>query len=148
MVLNAALSNPKIKGLRMVLEQQDAVQWLQDKLEVNFISGSELLEIALKGDQPTQLADLVNAIKDSYLGEVVDVEAKRRTRRHDYLKKLKEQFNESMKGQRANLRKLAETVGSDDRQTLAMKQQFALEHLAQVRHELLDVQSQKRKAEA
>jgi capsular exopolysaccharide synthesis family protein len=46
------------------------------------------------------------------------------------------------------LRTLAETVGSDDSQTLAMQQQFAIEHLAAVRKELLDVQSQKRKLEA
>jgi hypothetical protein len=50
--------------------------------------------------------------------------------------------------QRESLRKRAEAAGSDDRQTLALKQQFALESLAHIRKELLEVQSQKRKAQA
>ena len=39
-------------------------------------------------------------------------------------------------------------MGSDDRQTLAFRQQIAMEHQAYVRKELLEVQSQKRKAQA
>jgi hypothetical protein len=49
---------------------------------------------------------------------------------------------------RESLRKRAEAVGSDDRQTRALKQQVAIENLAHIRKELLEVQSQKRKAQA
>jgi hypothetical protein len=50
--------------------------------------------------------------------------------------------------QRESLRKRAEAAGSDDRQTRAIRQQFAIENLAHIRKELLEVQSQKRKAQA
>ena len=64
------------------------------------------------------------------------------------LKKIKENYGEMLKERREHLRKLAETVGSDDRQTLALRQQYAMEHLAYISKDLLEVQSQKRKAEA
>ncbi|MFI5454480.1 MAG: M56 family metallopeptidase [Isosphaerales bacterium] len=66
----------------------------------------------------------------------------------DKVEKLKEQYGELLKERRTNLRKLAQTVGSDDRQTLAYRQQIAMEHLAYVRKDLEDVQSQKRKVQA
>jgi capsular exopolysaccharide synthesis family protein len=94
------------------------------------------------------VADLVNAVKNAYLEEVVNVDHKKRTERLDMLRKLKESYAETMKIHRQNLKKLAERAGSDDRQTLALKQQFAMEHLDHVKKELLEIQSQKRKAQA
>ncbi len=42
----------------------------------------------------------------------------------------------------------AEMIGSGDRETIALKQQLAMEHLAHIRRDLLKVQSDKRKLEA
>ena len=53
-----------------------------------------------------------------------------------------------LKERRETLRKLAETVGSDDQQTIAYRQQFAMEHQQHLRKELLDIQSQKRRLQA
>ena len=53
-----------------------------------------------------------------------------------------------MKAKRENIRKLAQQAGSDDRQTLVLQKQFAMEHLASLRKELSEIESQKRKAEA
>jgi beta-lactamase regulating signal transducer with metallopeptidase domain len=60
----------------------------------------------------------------------------------------KSETEQATKERNESLRKLAVAVGSDDRQTLALKQQFAMEHLATIHKELLDVQSQKRQAQA
>ena len=130
----------------MVREQVDPIVWLQENLKVEFLAGSEVMEISLSGDNPEELAGIVNAVKKAYMEEVVNVDIKERTERHDKLKKIKEQYGEMLKERRETLRKLAETVGSDDRETLALRQQYAMEHLAYVRKDLLDVQSQKRKA--
>ena len=46
------------------------------------------------------------------------------------------------------LRTLAQRAGSDDRQTLVLKQQYAIELGTAVRKDLREVQSQKRKLEA
>jgi hypothetical protein len=67
--------------------------------------------------------------------------------RREHLMKLRATYADLLKKREA-LRKLAETVGSDDRQTLALRQQYAMEHLHYLQTELLGVRSQKRKLEA
>jgi capsular exopolysaccharide synthesis family protein len=148
LALNAALQEKAVSKYRMVREQIDPIFWLQENLKVEFLAGSEVMEISLTGDFPEELAGIVNAVKKAYIEEVVNVDLKRRLERYDKLKGLKEQYAGWLKERRDTLRKLAETVGSDDRETLAKRQQFAMEHLDHVRKDLLEVQSQKRKVEA
>lgn len=136
LVLNTALGEAGVTKYRMLRELEDPIKWLQDKLELRFAGDSELMEIALSGEFPEELAGLVIAIKKAYMEEVVNVEQKRRLERLDMLRKLSKQYAETLNGRRETQRKLAESAGSDDRQTLAMQQQFALEHLAAVRKEL------------
>jgi len=148
LALNASLRDQEVRKYRMVRRQVDPIAWLQETLKVEFIAASEVMEISLSGEDPQELAGIVNAVKKAYMDEVVDADTKRRTTRHDQLKELKLQYTEWLKERRDTLRKLAETVGSDDRQTLALRQQYAMEHLANVRRDLLEVQSQKRKVQA
>ncbi len=148
LVLNAALQQEGVARYALIRSEPDPPKYLQEKLEVGFVGESELMEIALSGDDPKELAGLVNAIKKAYMDEVVDVELKGRTARYDHLTKLEKEYNDLLKGRRETLRKLAETVGSDNRTTLAMKQQYALESVASIRNELLEVQSKKRRLEA
>ena len=82
------------------------------------------------------------------MDEIVNRESRLRTSRLDTLKKLSKTYTEMMKTKRENIRKLAQQAGSDDRQTLVLQKQFAMEHLASLRKELSEIESQKRKAEA
>ena len=148
MVLNAAIRDEKVENFRSSGDEEDPIKWLQENLRVEFISGSEIMEISLTGNNPAELAGLVNAVKKAYMEEVVNVDIKRRADRFAMLKKIKQTLGDMLKERRESQRKLAETVGSDDRRTQAVKQQYALDHLAALRSELLDVQSQKRKAES
>jgi capsular exopolysaccharide synthesis family protein len=154
LVLNAALQQKgsggiPIKQFRMIREKEpDALRWLQENIDVSFEPGSELLNICFSGDYPQEVSDLVNAVKNAYLEEVVNVDHKRRSERLDMLRKLKDSYANTILIHRQDLKKLAEQAGSDDRQTLALKQQFAMEHLDHVKKELLEIQSQKRKLQA
>ena len=153
LALNAALRDKDDEGNEiikypMLRQQIDPIFWLQENLKVDFLAGSEVMEISLSGESPQELAGIVNAVKKAYVEEVVNVDIKARGVRHEKLKKIKKQYEDSLAERRANLRHLAEAVGSQDHETLELRQQYELEHLAHVRNELLEVQSQKRKAEA
>jgi capsular exopolysaccharide synthesis family protein len=148
LVLNATLGDANAKKSRMIREQKDPIAWLKEKLGVEFVAGSELMEISLSGEDPEEIARLVNAVKQAYIDEVVNVDVKRRTERHDKLNKLKQTYTDILKDRRENLRQLAKKVGSDDRPTLALRQQLAMEHQQRLRAELQDILAQKRKAEA
>ena len=109
-------ADPKVANCRMLLKQVDPLQWLADKLKVEFVDGGEVMEISLAGDDPQELVSIVNAVKKSYMDEVVNVDAKRRRARHDYLKKLRQTYADRLKVKRETMRKKAETIGSEDRQ--------------------------------
>ena len=100
LVINVALLDGNVSKYRMVREQSDPIAWLQDNLEVEFVGDSEVMEIALSGDDPVELAGLVNAVKKAYMGEVVNVDTRRRSDRHEQLKKIKEKYQEILKERR------------------------------------------------
>ena len=147
LVLNAALRQPDLGKLEVVRRQVDPVDWLEEGTKVNFPGGSEILEISMSGDDPDALTAAVNAVSNAYVTEVVDVEHGDRLRRHDMLKRLWIKYQDNLKDQRDRLRKLAEAVGSDDKHTLTLKQQYELERHALTQRDLMQVQSELRRAQ-
>ena len=71
-------------------------------LKVEFVAGSEVMEISLSGDDPEEIAGIVNAVKKAYMDEVVNVDTNRRKARHDQLKAIKENYTEILKERREN----------------------------------------------
>ncbi len=147
-VINTALQQRGISELKMIREQERPAEWLAGNLQAEFLQGTEVMQISLDGKNPEELARLVNAVTNTYIEEVANGDLKRRRERRELLKKLSEKKFADMKGRRDALRTLAQRAGSDDRQTLVLKQQYAIELGTAVRRELQEVQSQKRKLEA
>ncbi|MBY0522438.1 MAG: polysaccharide biosynthesis tyrosine autokinase [Gemmataceae bacterium] len=144
-VLNAALREPKVADLQMVRTRPDAAEWLAKELKVDSTLGPEVLRISLSGDQPGDVAAIVNAIADAYLREIVNKERNGQQTRVDRLKEIYGQYDENLRTRRQTLRKLAEAAGSGDQSTLAVKQRYALEQLALSQRELMELQSQLRR---
>lgn len=139
LVLAAALARPGIAGLETVRAQADPVDWLETQIEAEFQAGSELMRVSAAGDRPRDLAAIINAVADSYLDEILSKDHNERAAASAKLKALLDEYNDKLSRQRSQLRKLAESVGSDDKQTLAMKQQIAVQQLAQEQSEVLRV---------
>src|SRR5271157_2097781 len=147
-VINAALQQRGINDLKMIREQARPADWLAENLQAQFLSGTEVLQISLDGKYPEDLARLVNAVTNTYIEEVANGDLKRRVQRRELLKKLSNTKFAELKNRRDALRTLAQKAGSDDRQTLVLKQQYAIELGTDVRRDLREVQSEKRKLEA
>ena len=147
-VINAALEQRGINELKMIREQARPADWLVENLQAQFLQGTEVLQISLDGKYPEELARLVNAVTNTYIEEVANGDLKRRVQRRELLKKLSNAKFAELKNRRDALRTLAQKAGSDDRQTLVLKQQYAIELGTDVRKDLREVQAQKRKLEA
>ena len=147
-VINAALEQRGINELKMIREQARPADWLAENLQAQFLQGSEVLQISLDGKYPEELARLVNAVTNTYIEEVANGDLKRRVQRRELLKKLSNAKFAELKSRRDALRTLAQKAGSDDRQTLVLKQQYAIELGTDVRKDLRNIQAQKRKLEA
>ncbi|MHC5541237.1 polysaccharide biosynthesis tyrosine autokinase, partial [Singulisphaera rosea] len=148
LVLEAALRKPEVDRLPTIRGEVGALEWLEHDLEVDFPNGSEILVIGLKGDHPEDLAILVNAVADSYLQTVHELEHKTRIARLEKLKKLYETYQRELESKRKGLRDLAESAGANDRDTLAVKQQLGLEELSNIREERSKLRAELREAES
>jgi succinoglycan biosynthesis transport protein ExoP len=146
LVLNAVLQNPKVTDLRLIQRQRYAREWLQKKLEVDFSIGPEVLRIALAGDDPEEVAVIVNAVVDSYLQQFVHLDDNKRRERLALLKKYQKEWEEDLQGKRAGLKEQNGEVKNPG--VAALKQHFALERLGAEEKELLQYQSELRRVEA
>jgi capsular exopolysaccharide synthesis family protein len=148
LVLNAALRQPQVAGLGMLQGLEDPLDWLGKELEVNYVNGSDILRIALKGQDPRESAIIVNAVMDAYLREVVAVEESRRLKRLEQLQEIYNTYQANLSSSRRVLRELAEQAGATDPTTLEYKQRLELERHSMAEKELMQYRSELRKARA
>jgi polysaccharide biosynthesis transport protein len=145
-VLNAALNDPKVSKLPIVRNQADPVLWLERQIQADF--QGEVFRVSMSGEEPKDLAVLVNAVKDAYVKHVGAQESKDRSDRRDELKKIYDDYEKNLEQKRRELKKLTQKVGSNDKQTVQYAQQLALESLSAVRRELISIQGELRRAKA
>jgi hypothetical protein len=115
-VLNKALLPREVSALASIKQQGDPIAWLQQNLETTNLKDSEVLQVSLgahSGVSKQDQATIVNAVVKAYTEEVANQYTQQRSARLDNLARLKEQYGEMLKERRSNLRKLAESLGSD-----------------------------------
>ena len=137
-VLAAALRKPEVANLSMIKATARPVEMLEKKIEVGS-PATEFIRISLSGDNPEELAVLVNAVNDAYLTEIVYADETRRRERRTNLEKINSDIEGKLRKKREAMRKLAEVLHTGDSQALTVKQQMAVEYFAQLRKEYTQV---------
>ncbi len=134
-VLNAALRRPGVGELSIVRQQKYPVEWLEKVLVIDTYNSPEILRLSIAGDEPQELATLVNAVKDAYLEEVVLAKRKQRIARLADLERIYQDTEKKVRQREERIASLAKQLGSGDSKALTIKQQMALEYIAQLRRE-------------
>lgn len=134
-VLIRALGKPEVLNLE-VQNERDPVSWLARNIKVDFPGNAELMQISLKADDKQEAAALVNAVVDAYTKEIVDVEQGDRRKRLDELEKIRSEKETELRAKQSDLKGLIKQVGSEERETLTMQQQIALQTFGVIRQEL------------
>lgn len=130
-VLTSALRNiPNCPVLKL---QDDPVRWLSRTLQTDTAQNSELVSVSLSAPDGSQAAEIVQAVVDAYMNDVVDKERKDRERRLQELTDVYTQKEIEMRSKRTELKKLAEQLGSGDMGALSLKQQLALQQFGETR---------------
>ncbi|QDV39693.1 polysaccharide biosynthesis tyrosine autokinase [Tautonia plasticadhaerens] len=146
-VLEAALKKSGIGSLEMVRSRTDPVAWLRERLRTEF-GNSEILTISMSGGNPEAVATVVNAVTEAYLEQIVRQEEQERVERLERLEQLFEKYQEELRAKREDYREQAQSAGASDQKGSALRQQMVAEHLGQSRRELVQLQSEIRKARA
>ncbi len=139
-VLNAALRRPGISNLESLRDEKDQVTWLTRRIEVAAPSESEVVQIRMRGENPREIQQLVNAVTQAYLSDVVNKERTERLARRDMLEK---KYKENMAEVRTRLEtfnNLARSLGTRDSAEVSTQRSLLLDHLGTLRAQLTQLQ--------
>lgn len=96
-VLRPALNHSKIGNTETLRRYDDPVRWLEENIQVEFSENSEYVKISLTGDNPQELADIVNAVTDAYIREVVQKDKAVASSRIEALDEIRKSFEGILK---------------------------------------------------
>jgi len=148
-VLESVVDKPHVKHLRPIVEatkQGGPITWLERELQADYTG--EILNISIIGSRPEGLAALVNAVADSYIKEVVNVESVERRRRYERLKGIYEEYQAKLKQKHEVLDELARRIGSADKSNVRLAHALVLENQAMMQRELMRLKMERRAAES
>ncbi len=104
MVLLNAVKSLEKQDLQM-LRNPGVDKWLETALKTDFLLGPEMMRVTLSGDNPQEVAALLNAVVDSFVSESKQLELDRRQETLRLLRNKKQVIEESYWEKKNTLRK-------------------------------------------
>jgi capsular exopolysaccharide synthesis family protein len=135
-VLTSALRRPGISSLATFSDEDDPVGWLMRNVQVSAPMESEVVQVRLRGENSKEVTQIVNAVTQAYLNDVVNKEKTERLQRRDTLER---KYKENMAEVRANLdtyHNLAKSLGTSDSAEVATQRALLLDHLGTLRAQI------------
>jgi capsular exopolysaccharide synthesis family protein len=126
-VLNSALQRKEVLNLPLVTQQVDQLGWLQKIVTVTFPDDAEIMNVSVRCEDQRTAEILVEAVVEVYRREVVDADRDEKMRRITSLIKAETETKDDLKQKRADLRRLADALGTTDSETLTLAQKNTLE---------------------
>ncbi|MBX3415394.1 MAG: polysaccharide biosynthesis tyrosine autokinase [Pirellulales bacterium] len=128
LVLIAAVRT--IADLPLIKSHRDPVQFLKDELNVDFPGDSELMRISLRGEDPTQLVQIVKAVSNAYVNEVVDRDRMQKSKNYDLLLQTSETLRQQIHREQENYKRLCELLGTTSQDVVETEQKLLHEQLS------------------
>jgi uncharacterized protein involved in exopolysaccharide biosynthesis len=128
-VLTSAIRRPGISALATLTEEEDPVGYLVRNVQVSAPMESEVVQVRMRGEDAKEVTQIVNAVTNAYLTDVVNKEKSERLQRRDTLER---KYKENMAEVRANLdtyNNLAKSLGTIDSAEVATQRSLLLDHL-------------------
>ncbi len=140
MVLNAALRDPAVAALELDKRLPDPIAWLEKNIHANY--RGEVLQIAMDGPEPDELAVVVNAVTDAYIEEVVNVEANQRRVGYETLQGLSQTYQDRLQEKKKQLKSQTEQLGANSETSVQFTQELAIERREMAKNELLQLEKE------
>ncbi len=126
-VLEDALNKEGIATLPMLRSEKEPRRFLEDEVMVVAPPDSELLQIKMRGKDPKQLVMIVNAVKDSYIDNVVEKENRENQNKLQLFQSGLNELKSDISHKRDQLIELQKKTNSADQENV----KFQLEQMRQ-----------------
>ena len=141
LVLTSALRRPGVADLKTLQnEKHDQVGWLARYIQVSAPMESEVLQVRLRGESAGDVTQIVNAVTQSYLSDVVNKEKADRLERRDTIQRQYKQNMTEVRRRRDQYNNLAKTLGASDSIEVATQRSLLLDHVGTLRAQLTSMQ--------
>ena len=141
LVLLSALRRPGIAELKTLQdEKEDQAGWLARSIQVTAPMESEVIQVRLRGESPSDVTQIVNAVTQAYIGDVVNKEKAARLERRDTIQRQYKQNMTEVRRRRDEYNNLAKTLGANDSIEVATQRSLLLDHLGTLRAQLTSLQ--------
>ena len=152
-VLNTAL-NDGLMELEYIKEAQeddiDPIDYLASVLMIEVPDsekerkgvGGQILKISMRGDDPDQLRQILEAVTDAYLEEVVTEERGAWLKQKDVMQAQHTLKTDRLKLKREDLQELAKTIGTSDPDTANATQHLLLDQILYLRRQVSEIREQ------
>ena len=129
-VLQATLRKPELRRLSLIQEHKDdAIDWLANQVTVDYPGDAEIMRVSMRGERPQELKTIVNAVKDSYMDEIVNAERMERLRQRDVLEKLYKKNRADIRDRSDALYRLHKEYSTASSETAVLKRNMAMRDL-------------------
>ena len=135
-VLTSALRRPGISNLGVFKGESDPVGWLTRHVQVSAPMESEVIQVRMRGEDPKEVTQVVNAVTNAYINDVVNKEKTERLARRDNLDR---RYKENMAEVRKSLEtynNLAKSLGTTDSAEVLAQRTLLLDHLGTLRAQI------------
>ncbi len=147
-VLQASLRKPELSQTETMKVQKYPVDFLGDKLIVEAMESDEFVRIAMRGDNPRELATIVNGVKDAYMSEIVHAERTKKTKNLEELTTLLDERRTKWETEKKRSYDLGQSLGTGDSKIATLTIQLMNEELRDMYKTRREVQSDLREEEA
>jgi capsular exopolysaccharide synthesis family protein len=139
-VLNAALRRPGMSGLTVLKDEKDPIAWLTRNVQVAAPTESEVVQIRMRGGNAREVTQIVNAVTQAYLNDVVNKEKTERLSRRDMLERKYKENMAEVRNRLETFNNLARSLGTRDSSEVSTQRSLLLDHLGTLRAQLTQLQ--------
>jgi capsular exopolysaccharide synthesis family protein len=146
LVLNAALRNPDVAHLGVILAQPEPVEWMEGSVQADFAQAPDILRIHMSGENPDELRTIVDAVCKAFLKEVVEREENQCKDKQEMLAGIRKRFESRLKDAKETQKTLVSRGATKDAFAQALILNFFQQQLGRVDSELGQIDADLRKA--
>jgi capsular exopolysaccharide synthesis family protein len=132
-VILQALKSDDVKRLGLEAKVADPAQYLSEELKTEFNDQAEFLTLQMNSGDPAEAVAVVKAVSTAFMDLIVYAEARSRARHLGELEKVYGETADGLRKKKADLKKLADSLGTTDKESLTQQQIQLLDSLREAR---------------
>lgn len=128
-------SYPEMRGVI------DPVNWIASRLSVSFPGGTDIMSIGMSGKDKDMITEIVNAVKDAYMQEVVTVDRENHLRRKNVLEQAYIRNLQQIDKKTYLYKELADQIGSSDSDAVKQSARLKTQTIETLKNQVMSLES-------